>query len=409
MSARRPGRAGLRGILFCLAIGLAAGGCATTKIGPTTLKPAPAQIPEEQLLDVGVKILEPGKVRPKDEKKRGEAQEIREAEANFMPVHLRQTMEASSHYGNVRVMPLDMEGLDVQVTGEIVTSNGEELELSVEVKDATGTVWFQKNYREIADADHYTGTQIGRKDAFQDLYNSVANDIADYKSALTPQELRRIRDASRMRFAASFAPDTYGGHIKVDDGEVEILRLPAENDPQMKRILDMREREYMFFDTVDTHYQSLYLRMWAPYESWRKSGLVELLAMREIERDAFHQKILGGLMIAAAILLEMSGAEDVSTIEEVLVVGGVQVVINGFNVSAQTEIHAASLKELSESFKNEAKPVVMEVQGKVVELRGTTEEQYARWREILRKIYEAETGRKAATPPAAGTPAPAKP
>lgn len=86
-----------------------------------------------------------------------------------------------------------------------------------------------------------------------------------------------------------------------------------------------------------------------------------------------------------------------------------QVVINGFNVSAQTEIHAASLKELSESFKTEAKPVVMEVQGKVVELRGTTEEQYARWREILRRIYEAETGKRAAPPPAAATPATATP
>lgn len=192
-------------------------------------------------------------------------------------------------------MPLDMEGLDVQVTGVITRSNGEELEITVEVKDATGRVWFQKDYRELATADNYTGMQIGRKDAFQDLYNAVANDIADYKSALTPQELRRIRDASRMRFAASFAPDTYGGHIKVEDGEVEILRLPAENDPQMKRILDMREREYMFFGRwFDTHYQSLDLRMWAPYQSWRKVRDWSRLAMREIERDAFHQRSWAG-------------------------------------------------------------------------------------------------------------------
>jgi hypothetical protein len=399
----------LRRLFAIAALGLLTGGCATTKIGPTPLKPAPQEIPEEQLLDVGIKILEPGEVTPRDEKKRGEAQEIRDAETHFLPVHLRQTMEASSHYGNVRVMPMDLEGLDVQVTGEITTSNGEELEIAVEVKDATGRVWFQKDYRKVATADDYTATQIGRKDGFQDLYHAIANDIADYKNALTPQELKRIRDASRMRFAASFAPDAYGKHIKIDDDEVEILRLPAENDPQMKRILDMREREYMFFDTVDTHYQSLYLRMWAPYESWRKSSLVELLAIREIERDAFQQKVIGGLMLVAAILLEAFDVEGVDTVQEILVIGGVQVVINGFNVSSQTEIHAASLKELSESFKTESRPVVLEVQGKVVELRGTTEEQYARWREILRKIYEAETGKPAARPPTAGTPAPATP
>ena len=37
-------------------------------------------------------------------------------------------------------------------------------------------------------------------------------------------------------------------------------------------------------------------------------------------------------------------------------------------------------------------PVVLDFEGKKVELTGTAEKQYAQWRELLRRIYEAETG-----------------
>jgi len=68
------------------------------------------------------------------------------------------------------------------------------------------------------------------------------------------------------------------------------------------------------------------------------------------------------------------------------------VIISGFNVSKEAEIHASAIKELSESFGNEMEPVVVEFEGKQYELTGTAEEQYKRWRELLHEIYLAETG-----------------
>jgi hypothetical protein len=38
------------------------------------------------------------------------------------------------------------------------------------------------------------------------------------------------------------------------------------------------------------------------------------------------------------------------------------------------------------------KPIVIEFEGKKYELSGTAEEQYKRWRELLREIYYSETG-----------------
>ena len=65
---------------------------------------------------------------------------------------------------------------------------------------------------------------------------------------------------------------------------------------------------------------------------------------------------------------------------------------SGINISKQAEIHRVAIQELSESFGNEMKPVVMEFQGKKYELTGSAEEQYRHWRELLREIYYEETG-----------------
>ena len=101
--------------------------------------------------------------------------------------------------------------------------------------------------------------------------------------------------------------------------------------------------------------------------------------------------VAGVLLVAAGIAL---GASDIQTgaLPGLMVVGGAAVVINGVNISKEAEIHREAIKELSESFGNEMKPMVMEFQGKKYELTGSAEEQYRRWKELLRKIYFAETG-----------------
>jgi hypothetical protein len=68
------------------------------------------------------------------------------------------------------------------------------------------------------------------------------------------------------------------------------------------------------------------------------------------------------------------------------------VFISGWNVSKEAEMHSAAIEELSESFGNEMQPVTMEFEGQQYELTGTAEEQFKRWKQLLRKIYFAETG-----------------
>jgi hypothetical protein len=74
-----------------------------------------------------------------------------------------------------------------------------------------------------------------------------------------------------------------------------------------------------------------------------------------------------------------------------ILVGG-QVIVQGFNITKEAEIHSAAIKELSESFGSEMRPVVMEFEGQQYELTGSAEEQFKRWRELLEQIYILETG-----------------
>ena len=54
------------------------------------------------------------------------------------------------------------------------------------------------------------------------------------------------------------------------------------------------------------------------------------------------------------------------------------------------EVHAASLRELSESMGQEIAPIVMDVEGRTVELQGSVDNQYGEWRRILSNIYQRD-------------------
>jgi hypothetical protein len=354
---------------------------------------AQQEIPEEELLDVGISVFESEEITEEKAKEEGTHPDIRKAEQHFIPYHLKTTLQQSSHWGAVQVMPLETPDVDVLVRGEILESNGEHLVLRVEVIDAAGNTWFRKAYEEKAKQNFYTDNTPGEKDAFQDIYNAIANDMANHKKELSQDEIREIRAISKLKFAADFAPDAFSDYlVKENDDKIKINRLPADNDPMMGRLLQIRDRDHMYVDTLNEYYEGFYNDMWPAYEEWRKASLTEQIAIRKIKRDAYVRQAAGALMMALAIALAAGGVDNSYGVQEGLILGGGAILYDGINISKQAEIHRVAIQELSESFGNEMEPVVMEFQGKKYELTGSAEEQYRHWRELLRKIYYEETG-----------------
>jgi hypothetical protein len=132
--------------------------------------------------------------------------------------------------------------------------------------------------------------------------------------------------------------------------------------------------------------------MWPSYENWRQLNMTERKAMREIKRKALTRQLLGALLIAGAIAAGSSDSSGVAAVQAGMILAGGMVIIEGFNISKEAEIHEAAIQELSESFGGEMQPVVMEFEGQQYELTGSAEEQFNQWRALLRKIYFAETG-----------------
>ncbi len=365
-----------------------------SNVGTAQIIRAQEEIPEDQLLDVGVLVFTSENISEYKADQEGTSNEIRKAETHFIPNHLKNTLHQSGHWGAVRVIPAETNGVDLQIKGEILKSNGQRLTLKIEAVDATGKTWFTKTYKGGARDSNYTGNQPGERDAFQYTYNTIANDLVTFKMKLTPEEIRKIRTTAKLKYAAEFAPDAFSGYLEKDEKNnvVSIKRLPADGDPMMERVLKIREREYMYVDTLNEQYDEFYNEMWPSYEDWRKYDMTERNALHEIKMRALTNQVIGALLIGGAIASGSPRSGTQFAMQAGMILVGGQVIMNGFNVSKEAEMHKAGLRELSQSFSNEVKPVVMELEGKQYELTGTAEEQFKQWRELMRKIYFAETG-----------------
>ena len=103
---------------------------------------ATVEVPEAELLDVGIRVFDPNIPESTEEQEKKRVfPDVRKAESRYMPVVLRDTLEGTGQWGQVRVMPANGTGMDLFVDGKILESTGRELRLAITAVDATGRVW----------------------------------------------------------------------------------------------------------------------------------------------------------------------------------------------------------------------------------------------------------------------------
>jgi hypothetical protein len=412
------------GLLF--AGTLAAAGCVkeTRPVPVLQATQATDEVPSDQLLDVGVHILDPG-VPPEvvdDPDLANKLRiwpDIRNAEARYIAMQLRDTLEDTGHWGAARVVPSAVSSFDLTVDGTIVESNGAYLKLEITARDATGKVWIEeKEYEGRADTRVYRDNYTAGRDPFENVYVAIANDLLAVRNEKTGAELANVRRVSEMRFAADFAPVAFSQYLKLEKktGEYKVLRLPAEDDVLVKRIRQIRERDYGMIDTVSENYAAFSERLEEPYSSWRRYTYDEITAEEKLKAQARNRMILGAAAIAAAVFVPDScSSSNCNRVADAAryggVAGGVAGVISGYRKREEAKIHTESIKEISGSFQTEAAPLVVDVEGRTLRLTGTAEEQYAEWRRLLHELYKEETGLVPTAPaaPAADAKTPAAP
>jgi len=405
-----------------LAIPMLLAGCVTSETKPIpkiAAKQATVHIPEAELLDVGIRVFDPG--IPKNIENDDEAlakkriyPELRKAEARYMPTLLRATLEETAQWGAVRVIPATADFVDVIVTGKVVDSNGGFMAVDITAVDAAGRVWIKdKRYSSLVDLGAYkTNAALKARDPFQNVYSEIANDMVVMRDKLSALDRENIRKIASLKFAEDLAPDAMRGMTTVDkNGITQVARLPAEGDPTLGRIERIRERDTAVVDTVNDYYASFAESIDDSYDSWRQTSFTELEKEMRAKSSARTRTVLGAAALIASIFAPNScSTYDACRINDAMrtagTMGGIAAVLSGIKKYADARTHADALKELTLSFQAEVAPQVVEVEGHTLRLTGTAEDQYREWRKLLKQLYLEETGAAAAaTPPAPATPA----
>ena len=386
--------------LLCSAL-LWLGACAVEEIiTAEETKLVVAEVPPDEalLLDIGISEFIAGVPANNDPADSGVYKEIRSAEARYLPYHLKNTLQGTGHWGAVRVIPSRNAYTDIVVSGKIEKSDGEFIEIDISVADARGRHWFSKTYATQTGMSSYSENRDRRQDPYQKVFNDVANDLREFVKTLPPENIRELRQVTELKFFADMSPRAYGEHLlKGETGEFAIVRLPAENDPSVDRLRQIRERDRLVVDTLNEHYANFYYGIAIPYHSWRKVSREESINYRQVKRSATIQTLIGAVVLAGSLAVDTSDASRSrqnmkGNLQGIAIGEGFQSIMSGISRRSEAKMHIESIKELSESFGAEAAPMVVTVKGETRRLTGTAAAQYESWRRLLKDIYEAETG-----------------
>ncbi len=370
--------------------------CSSTEIVRANSTPpmiAKTQPPIDLYMDIGIMPLEPG--IPEGEEALENSliiPDVRRAEARYIAYQLKDTLELTGNWGAVRVIPQFTEAVDILITGKILDSNGEELKLQVTVADSTGQVWLSRTFTDTASKYSY---EAPKEDPFQDIYNDVANAILIYRQKLDEPELAKIKQVSNLRYAIRLSPEAFGGYLTESKGSVQIEQLPASNDQMLVRVNRIKEREYLFVDTLDDYYGNFFRDMKASYHEWRYATYDEAVAAKRLKKESMKRLIGGAAVVAAGVAASASKQSNTYASQAAglgVVGGGIGLIKSGLSRRQRAEVHENALKEISESLGAEITPYVLDIEGRTIELTGTADVQYEEWREILKQIYIEETG-----------------
>ena len=177
----------------------------------------------------------------------------------------------------------------------------------------------------------------------------------------------------------------------------------------LARMEHVRERDYSLVDTLNEYYANFGDSMAEPYTNWPKYTHEALETEADLKRQALTRKVLGAVAVVGGV---MAGSESNSSAgsaaSTAAVIGGIYAIKSGFDMTSEIKIQGDSLKQLGDSFQAEVAPMVVDVEGRTLQLKGSAEEQYAEWRRLLKELYENETGLPAATSSSAADASPAR-
>ena len=318
-------------------------------------------------LNVSISVFDPGV--PDDRSLHRDLQifpRIREVEAKFLPFVLRETLVGTGEWGAVRVVTGPDDAAEVAISGSIVFSDGERLDIRIRAVDATGREWFDG----VFSSRLAQGLDGGDPDAVSGrpgLYDEIAESLRAARDRLDDRAINRIIETSLLRYATELAPSAFGQYLtESGDGRFTIERLPARNDPMLDRIERIRLTEYVITDTVDAKFRELHEEIASTYALWRE------YRRKSVEYDRQN-----------ATRAEETRSDAPR--------GSYEAIKNLYDNYKWDRVTAQEQDRLAIAFNNEVGPVVEAMEARIAELEGWVDEKYAEWHRLLEELFDVET------------------
>ena len=318
---------------------------------------AVAESPRLPELDIGVLLFDPG-VAPDDA---SPAAAVRRLESKLLAGQLRDTLVASNQWGAVRLLPERSPLVPITIETRIVHSDGRDLILDVGAKDALEDTWFRRRLVHSPKAGLESSNGLG------ELFNGVSNMLSDSWAARSAGQRESLLAAADVRYAQQLAPQAFDGYLVYDQGQLTLNRLPAQDDPMLRRVARIKNQEYLFCDTIDEQYVELAERTGPTYELWRQAAVEQAEWLERYE---------------ARVASRGANAGD----------GAFARMQASYAAYRSYRIQEQALTELAEALDSESRPMVINAVDRAVTLEGTLEAQYATWRRLLKEIYALEQG-----------------
>jgi|TARA_R100000935_G_scaffold9190_3_gene18927 hypothetical protein len=398
-------RAPSRFLIYLIILTHVLTGCATTsssgnlKTGPqlASAQEQNKEIPYQGVkLDVIIPVFSPGLSDSAAEyEEEGIWPELRRAEANRFAYKLKTALDESGKFGAVRVAPNSTASGDLFAVGEIIESNGQELEFSLNVVDASGKQWLNDTIEYEVGEGFYKNPRNDGKDPYDPAFDKAAQAIIEALLKQQQSELAQLQNINDLRFAASFNEQAFMEYLDTSGQQIKLVSMPSDADPMFQRVKSIQVREQLFVDNLQQNYSAFSQQMDDSYLAWQEASATEMQLRKEAKTKSIWKMIGGAVLIGAAVAAATSGssndprfARDLATVAGG--VGGAVLISSGFKSREEAKFHQEALNELGESVNLEMAPQVMTYEEESVELTGDIDEQFRQWRDFLNRMYQLE-------------------
>lgn len=342
-------------------------------------------------LDINIVELDPG-LSGDDalDRENGLWPELRRAESRRFAVKMMRSLNETNAFANVTVTTSAEFLADVVIEGTVKESNGEDVHLLINAKDATGKpIIKNKLYKHRTNEYFYQNIRNKGKDPFDPLYRSIAGDII---KELKKRNLEQIQLVSDLRFAQKLNDMEFYDALDIENNRYSLGFVPALNDPMFIRAQNVQLKDAQFRNEMQKHYVSFTDTMDESYKIWQEAALTASKQKREAQRAAAGKAILGALIVAAAASsASSSDSYDYNYGPTVAATVGASLLVSAVGDARQARVHESTINEVSKSFDGEIAPQVVEMEGLQVKLEGNIQNQFDQWQTILADIYESES------------------